>query len=279
MPAAVPILMYHSIAEQATAQFRRWTVTPERFQTHVRHLAECGYAALRLDAFVRCLDGAEHMPERPVIVTFDDGYADFRTAALPILREHGLCSTLFITSGYIGGTSEWLIREGETDRPMLSWADLEAAAGDDVEYAAHGFSHRQMDTLPVNEAAADIAEGRRLLERRLGVPVSTFAYPHGYSTPALQSALRDMGFVAACGVEHAMSSPTDNRYSLARIIVEADTDVAALDALLHGEGLPMGPKPTGVKRRAWRWVRKARLATGMDAAHVPAPLLVEDAGR
>jgi peptidoglycan/xylan/chitin deacetylase (PgdA/CDA1 family) len=271
MPPSVPILMYHSIADTATSRFRRWTVAPERFAAHMEHLATSGRAPLTVERLARCLTGSETLPERPVVITFDDGYADFRTAALPVLREHGFPSTLFITAGYVGGTSEWLIREGETRRPMLTWRDLEVMAGDDLEYAAHGFSHRQLDTLRLAEAVGDIGRGREMTERRLGIPVATLAYPHGYSTPALQRAVRDLGFVAACGVEHAMSSPADNRFSLARIIVEADTDASSFAGLVMGRGLAMAPRPAGIARTAWRWVRRTRLAARIDTAHVPTP--------
>jgi len=269
MPHAVPILMYHSVSDVATPRFRRWTVSPSHFAAHIEHLAVGGYTAITVDQYARCLDGSVPLPELPVVITFDDGYADFRSAALPVLRHYGQRATLFITAGYIGGTSEWLIREGETGRPMLTWTDLEAMAGDDLEYAAHGHSHRQMDTLPLAVAAADIAVGRTEVERRLGVTVTTFAYPHGYSTAPLRSALRDMGFSAACAVEHAMSSPADNRYAMARIVVAAGTDTTALAAMLRGDGLPVGPKPAGVRRPVWRLVRRVRLATGIDPVHLP----------
>jgi peptidoglycan/xylan/chitin deacetylase (PgdA/CDA1 family) len=266
----VPVLMYHSISDRAAPSFRRWTVTPGRFAEHMAYLAAEGYTSLTASEYATCLAGDAALPSKPVLITFDDGYADFSSDALPVMRSHGLSSTLFVTSGYIGGSSEWLIREAETDRPMLTWDQLAGISGDDVEYGGHGYSHRQLDTLPLAEALDDVAAGKAMLENRTGRPVRAFAYPHGYSTVGIRRGLASLGFESAHAVVHAMSSLDDRPYAVSRLIVDADTDVAKLQSLLDPAAVPAHPARDSWRQTAWRWWRRGRLAVGIDSHHVPA---------
>ncbi len=270
MSRSVPVLMYHSISDRAAPAFRRWTVAPALFADHMAYLAGERYTSLTASEYSACLAGAAGLPEKPVVITFDDGYADFAEQALPVMRTHGLSSTLFVTSGYIGRSSEWLVRERETDRPMLTWDQLVEIGGDDVEYGGHGFSHRQLDTLPLVEALEDVAAGKTLLEERTGRHVSTFAYPHGYSTQGMRRGLADLGFESAHAVVHAMSSLDDRPYAVSRLIVDADTDLPTFASLLDPGAVPVHPDRDDWRQTAWRWWRRGRLAFRFDSHHVPA---------
>ena len=108
----VPILLYHSIAEDASPKFRRWVVHPGLFATHMAYLHDHGYTALTVSQFVQAMISSDgHLPELPVVLTFDDGFACFHANALPVLRHYDFTATLYITTGFVGGTSRWLARE------------------------------------------------------------------------------------------------------------------------------------------------------------------------
>lgn len=268
---AIPILLYHSISDEASPDFRRWVVDPGRFTEQVTLLAEGGYRAITVSEYVRCLLGEGELPAKPVVITFDDGFADFRTTALPILREFGLQSTLYLTTGYLDGTSGWLASAGEASRPMLGWSDVVViAAGGDVEIGLHGHSHRQLDALRLRDAVEDIGRGKNVLEARLGVGIRTLAYPHGYSSRALRREVEAMGFTSACGVKHALSSMRDDRFALARLIVADDVDRVGLERLLEGHGLRTAPRTVTVPAWGWRWCRRIQEAGRRRArAEVP----------
>ena len=88
------------------------------------------------------------LPERPVVLTFDDGFADFFTEALPILQLYNFTATLYVTTGFIGSTSCWMQREGESTRLMLTWDQVSAMSASDIECGGHSHWHRQLDILP-----------------------------------------------------------------------------------------------------------------------------------
>lgn len=252
----VPILLYHSISEKAAPPFKRWAVHPELFEKHLKYLREQDYTPLTVTQFVD-LNRDTYLPERPVLVTFDDGFADFYTEALPLLQEYACPATLYITTAFVGHTSRWLAAQGEGDRPMLSWNQVRELPSRGVECGAHTCSHPQLDTLNLKGAREEVAGSKRALEQQLGQPVSSFAYPHGYHSSAVKKLVRQLGFTSACAVKHAMSNPADDPFALARIIVSADTNLVAFEGLLSGQVLPTTPLRERWQTKAWRLARRS----------------------
>ena len=246
----IPLLLYHSVSEEHDPRFQEWAVHPDLFAAHMAYLADEGYQALTVRDLVAGRARHEALSARPVVVTFDDGFADFHTAAWPVLRRHGMTATVFIATGYIGATSGWLA----TERPMMTWEQVAELAQDGVECAAHGHDYLQLDTVPAARAWTDIVRSKRELERVVG-SVTSFAYPHGYYTRRLQHQVAQAGFTSACGVRDALSPPGDDRFALARVVVRGGTDVDGLRRALGGRPA-RGARP--VRRAAWRTVRRTR---------------------
>ncbi len=229
----VPILMYHSIACAAGARFRQFTVSPASFAEQMAYLHAQQYTPLTVTQYVQARSqGASSLAERPVIITFDDGFADFFTDALPVLRRYNLTATLYITTAYVDGVSSWMRREKETARPMLSWQQVREIAVNGIECGAHTHTHPQLDTLSLRAATNEMASSKNVLEDHLGQAVCTFAYPYGYSTARLRHAAREIGFTSACAVRHAQSSIHENAFRLARLMVDRDTTLDTFAALL-----------------------------------------------
>jgi len=120
---AVPILLYHSVSRDAAPPYRRFVVSPERFAEQMALLADGGFGVLPVTEYL-ARASAGLLPERPVVLTFDDGLADFHTEALPVLVRHGFRATLYLTTGLIGSTSRWLEALGEGSRPMMTWTQV-----------------------------------------------------------------------------------------------------------------------------------------------------------
>lgn len=258
----VPILLYHSIAERVAPGFQRWAVSPERFGEQLSYLRERRYTPLTVSQLTRSLGERLPLPEKPVVITFDDGFEDFYTAALPLLRAHKSVATLYVTTGYMEGTSRWLAAEGEGERPMMSWAQLQEVSRSGVECGAHTCTHPQLDTLSLKEAQREIMGSKRALEERLGRAVLSFAYPHGYHSPAVQKLVQQAGFRSACAVKHAMSSAQDDLFALSRIIIAGDTDIQTFGSLLEGRELRLAPFQETWKTKGWRLARRSAKVLG-----------------
>jgi peptidoglycan/xylan/chitin deacetylase (PgdA/CDA1 family) len=254
----IPILVYHSIDDHASEGFAPWAMSRRRFAEHMAHLADQGFRTLAVRDLVAALDGGRPLPDRTVVITFDDGFADFRRNALPELQRHGLAATLYVATGYIDGASRWLRRVGEGDRAMLTWPQLREVESCGIEVAAHSVTHPQLDLLRPAAARAEIVESKQSLQDGLGRPVDTFAYPFGNYDRRTREIVIDAGFTAACAVKHAMSHRDDDRFALARIIVRAGDGVADLKRYLDGENLALAPARERLRTAAWRRVRRIR---------------------
>lgn len=183
----IPILMYHYIREvdrDADPLGFRLSVRPDRFAEHLAWLRERGYVGLRMRDLAACLRFND-CPSRAVALTFDDGYADNATAALPLLRRYGFVATFFIVTGFVG-------REGYMD-----WGDLALLRDSGMELGAHTVSHADLAALDLDQARYEILASRQALEERLGIEVVSFSYPAGSHTPAVRRLIREAGFSSA----------------------------------------------------------------------------------
>jgi peptidoglycan/xylan/chitin deacetylase (PgdA/CDA1 family) len=150
-------------------------VTPEQLEQQLAFLAQAGYTGVRVDVLARCMRGEPLCPPRPVALTFDDGYEDAYSAALPALRRHGFTATFYIVSGYVGQPG------------YMSWEP-------------------DLTTLDAAELGRQVAEAKREIEARLGVRVVSFCYPAGRYSGAVVEAVR------AAGYESATTTRWDNDY-------------------------------------------------------------------
>jgi len=234
----VPILMYHSVSEKAVRRFRPYALSPALFAAQMDYLRQRGYATLTISDLVRSRSGLAESPRAPaVVLTFDDGYADFYTEALPVLRRYGFVATLFVTSGDVGGTSTWLEREGEGQRPMVAWWQLREILSAGVEVGGHTSTHRALDWLSPAEAREEIMRCKEELEAQLGRSISSFAYPYGYYTHAVRDMVQAAGYTSACAVRHRLSPPHDDTFAMARLLVAGGTGAPRFARVLTGRDL------------------------------------------
>jgi peptidoglycan/xylan/chitin deacetylase (PgdA/CDA1 family) len=260
----VPVLMYHSIAAGTTGEFARFAVDPTEFAEQMDYLDAAGYRTMTAADLVGSRRGRP-LPPRPVVLTFDDAYADFYSTALPVLREHDFCATLYVPTGYVGGTASFLSGLGEGHRPVLSWQALRDIAAAGVEMAAHSHTHPQLDRVPTAVINDEVRRSRCLLEDNLGLAVDGFAYPFGYWNRAARAAVAAAGFQYAVAVAELMTTARDDVLTLPRLTVNAGLGVAGLARLLGTRPTPVRQQVAATKRIIWRAMRGLLPAVGGDA--------------
>lgn len=183
----IPILMYHyirTVDPQADPLGFHLSVRPDRFEEHLAWLRDNGYVGLRMRDLAVCLRHAD-CPHRSVALTFDDGYIDHVTTALPLLRRYGFPATFYIITGFVG-------REG-----YMTWTDLERLRDSGMELGAHTVSHADLAALAPDAAQYEIVASGAALRERLGIEVVSFSYPAGSFTPTVARLVRAAGYTNA----------------------------------------------------------------------------------
>jgi peptidoglycan/xylan/chitin deacetylase (PgdA/CDA1 family) len=255
--------MYHSIAAGATRKFRRFAVDPAEFAAQMEYLAAAGYRTVTAAELAARWSGGP-VPSRAVVLTFDDAYTDFYSAALPVLREYGFRATLYVPTGFVGGTTRFNVSVGEENRAVLSWQALADIAAEGIEVAAHSHSHPQLDRVPDAIVSDEVRRCRRLLEDKLGIAVDGFAYPFGFWNGAARQAVAAAGYRYACAVAELTTAADDDVLTLPRLTVNAGIGVAGLTRLLDVRPTPARRRAAAAKRVAWRAVRRLVPPVGRD---------------
>lgn len=238
------------------SEYERWCVEPSLFDDHLSALCAAGYDFLTVSGLIDALDRGA-LPERPLVVTFDDGRADFVDNAVPVLERYGVPSTMYVVAGAVGGTSSWLGIPGESNQPMMTWTELDSIAAAGHEVGAHSLTHRQLDVLPIADATIEIRDSRIELEDGLGRPIRSFAYPHGYHSDAVVAATRAAGYESAGAVNDRWSWVGESRYALSRLIVEGASSAEELIGRL-AEPPSTPQRRSRVLQTSWRCVRWVR---------------------
>jgi peptidoglycan/xylan/chitin deacetylase (PgdA/CDA1 family) len=185
------VLMYHSIGPCHDDPYQV-TVSPRRFAAQLALLSRLGLRGCSLRELL-----TEPGPGK-VGLTFDDGYRDFATTALPLLTAHGFGATVYALAGRLGGDNGF--EAAGPRKPLLTAAELRAVAAAGVEIGSHGLLHRHLTSLSEAELEAEVVESRAVLEDRLQVPVTGFCYPYGDCGPRELEAVSVAGYAYGAAV-------------------------------------------------------------------------------
>lgn len=255
----VPILAYHAVSADPPAWIAPYTVSPAVFAAHLDAVLASGRTPLTVSRYVDGLSGKAALPARPVLVTVDDGFADFAEHALPALATRGMASTLYVTTGALAGApTSGAPRSVLPPAPMLRLADLPVLEATGVEVGCHSHTHRQLDLLAAHEVTAELRLSAELLAEALGHRARTFAYPHGYWRPGVRRVVGEAGFDSACAVGNALSRPDEDRMTLSRLMPRADTTAATVATWMQDSGAPVMTRQHRVLAFGWRQYRRAR---------------------
>jgi len=255
MPSPVPILLYHSVNADPPSWIAPFSVSPATFADHLDEIVSSGRQPLTVSQYVDGLAGRYALPPRPVLITVDDGFADFADHALPALTERNLPSTLYVTTGALSDRNQDAVLP---PAHMLNSTDLVGLEAVGVEIGAHAHSHRQLDLLQPQTVADEAARSGVILAEILGHHVRSFAYPHGYWNRRVRHLIGQAGFDSSCAVGETFASDRDHHLALSRLMVRSGTDAATVRAWMTASA----PHVQTHRRRflafGWRQFRRVR---------------------
>jgi peptidoglycan/xylan/chitin deacetylase (PgdA/CDA1 family) len=251
-PVTLPVLMYHSVSTVDDGPMRQLAVPPQRLREQLSALSDAGYALVGL---TEALQVREKNPDEQVVaVTFDDGYLDFLTAGLDVLRDVGASATLYICPGHTGPGAA-VMASTSTFGPLLSWDQIREVAAAGVEIGNHSLLHHPLDVQLPRALDREIRDSKDQLEQQTGAAVPSFAYPHGYHSGRVRAVVARYGHDHACEVGRALYQPPGARFAIPRLYLTPDHDGPATLAAVRSGHPGLVPRLRRRARPAWRAVR------------------------
>ncbi len=215
-PGTASILMYHEVSDVP----ERLCVAPEDFRAQMDWLVAAGYETMTLTTLRRHLALGRPLPEKAVVITFDDGYASIYGTVYPILAERGLTATFFIPSGLVGQPGR------------VNWTQLVEMSEAAFEIGSHSVSHCYLADVPARKLKDEVTESKVALERELGLVVEAFSYPYGQWDHRVVEAVQAAGYRVAVTVDRGWVTGASGVYWLPRLPVYRSDGLQGFISLL-----------------------------------------------
>lgn len=207
----VPVLMYHSIDYEKGNELR---VPKEVFREQMNFLKQKGYTTLTLNELYDFFVNNKPVPDKAVVITFDDGYKDNFENAYPVLKELGFNATVFVITSTI-----------DTDKSYLTSKQLREMDANGIDIESHTVNHEQLDKLPYNKQIDTLKSSREYIEKTLGKSSKYIAYPFGKWDGNTLEAVKNAGYSMAFTTVSGWSNKDQGIYELHRVYISANCNM------------------------------------------------------
>ena len=212
---AVPILMYHHIRnynDPADKIGTNLSVPPENFKAQIDYLKNNGYATVTFQQFLDF--PTKKLPDKPIILTFDDGYLDGYDAAFQNLKANGQVAVFYIITDFLG-------------RPdQMTEAQVKEISETDMEIGSHTLNHPDSTKLSPDKLNDELTKSKSILEALTKKNVISFCYPSGQHNAEVDTAVKNAGYLTATTTSLAISSTSENKYTLSRLRIDPTDSLA-----------------------------------------------------
>jgi peptidoglycan/xylan/chitin deacetylase (PgdA/CDA1 family) len=226
--ADVPILMYHYVSElppNADVYRRDLTVAPEAFEAQLQYLDETGYHPITLTDLYLYLTEGYPLPEKPIILTFDDGYRDAYEVVFPKLLDHGFPGTFFVLATPAHYESE----------AYLTWAQMKEMSDAGMAIEAHGRDHVDLRNRSSDFLIYQTLGIREAIEYHTGRTPRFFCYPSGQRDTNVIRVLESAGYQGAVTTEWGQTYTRENLFEMPRLRVRGEESLESFIEKLEGE--------------------------------------------
>jgi len=227
----VTILTYHKFCTGDSPD--AYTINISRFEEQMAYLENNGYSVISITRLLKCIDN-NFFPEKPVVITIDDGFKSVYNLAFPVLKQYQFPATLFLYTDFV-----------DNGPHQLSWQEIREMIDGGMEIGSHSLSHCNLLNMKHSESFMDYLKridkemtlSRAILERNTGSPVQSFAYPYGVYSQQIKMLAKQAGYQALLNVNSMNNSIPINAHSLNRQIIPAGFSIKQFESLLREKTL------------------------------------------
>ena len=215
----VPVLNYHQVNDEKHSAL---TLHVDQFREQMEYLHNQGYNTITLAQLYDYLENGTELPNKPIVITFDDGYVDNYKNVLPILKEYNMKATLF------------MISDAANTPGFVSTEQMHQMEAGGFDIQGHTNHHKILTKIAPTELPDALLGGKTSLEGILGEPIEYLAYPGGFNDMLVQYVTKQSGYKMAFTVQPGTVQPGDNLYALNRLaIFQGDTPYLSFWLRLH----------------------------------------------
>lgn len=218
------IVMYHAVATAGESP-SRYVVAPRALRRQLDFLVRSRRPVLALHDLLEYRLEHRLPPAGSVVITFDDGYVDAASVAVPMLEERSLPATFFLVGEAMGDANSWDTSGPLSGRRILGWDEARSLLTRGITFGGHTITHPNLPSVSAAEARAEVEGSKRALLAELGESPRAFSYPFGADSDQLRTLVEESGFDAACLARHGVNDPNTNRFALRRVEVEGGSSL------------------------------------------------------
>lgn len=198
----VMVLNYHKVVDEHMSL----SVPLADFEQHMKWLQEYGYTSITPEELYNFIVNGSELPEKPVLITFDDGYKDNYTNAYPIMKKYGFKGTIFVVTGFLGVYDNY-----------LTWEQAGELAENGFSIESHTHNHKSMTEASDDDISKELAKSRDTLKEKLGVEADFIAYPTGTYNLHIAELVKEAGYKGAFTIKYDNASRDSNVYAIERV--------------------------------------------------------------
>ena len=214
----VPVLYYHSVDQNADNEV---TITPEMLEKQLKYINDNKFTTITIRELYDYLKNNKPIPEKSIVITFDDGYMNSYTEAFPILKDLNMKATIFCVGNSLDGSY------------YLSHEAIKEMSDYGIDIESHTVNHVHLDTLSYDEQLLELKKSKEILENITGKEVLSIAYPFGdYNTDTVKAA-KQAGYSLGFTTNLGLSDRSDNIFELDRIYISSNYDMNTFKALIN----------------------------------------------
>ena len=201
-PRTVMVLNYHKVVDEHMSL----SVPLADFEQHMKWLKEYGYTSITPEELYEFIVNGSELPEKPVLITFDDGYKDNYTNAYPIMKKYGFTGTIFVVTGFLGVYDNY-----------MTWEQAKELADNGFSIESHTYSHKSMTEASDEEISKELTKSRDTIRNKLGIDADFMAYPTGTYNLHIAELVQKAGYKGAFTIKYDNVSRESNVYALERV--------------------------------------------------------------